>query len=101
MFGIHKETYARIVSESLVWLAFCIAGLVIAYLFTDDSGRSVYLAVISILAVYTTIGSAVMMNKEAFPPSSDRIQRGRIDLWWGVLHFYWSFWWPLFVARRG
>ena len=53
---------------------------------------------IDFLVIYSTIGSIIMNIKDIYPPSTEKLKSGSVDIRFGMKVQYWSLWWPMYLA---
>ncbi len=94
-----KTAISQIVSPLLAYIPFLVLLIMIGYSI-EDVDATMYPPVATALILYIGVGELVLIGKGIDAPFSRRMLEGRLDLAWGIKHYYWVLWWPRFIGKR-
>jgi len=84
----------QLISLSQVIAMFLIVGVILLiYNLIPNVESTVYPMISSIIIVQIMIGFFILELKKKTPPLSDKLNRGKIDIKWGLIHFWMAFLW--------
>lgn len=94
-----KSDLAKLLSPLIINIATCITLVWIGFQI-EDVEPTLYPEIIATWIFYYGIGELVLLKKGIEPPSTPRINEGKIDFAWGLEHCYWVHWWPRAVLGK-
>jgi len=93
-----NASVAKLLTEIIIWLSFCLAvymgGYLLPYL-----DKTIYPEFGICLILYASAGTVIMTIKHHHPPPTIKMMTGKIDLAWGIKNLYWALWWPTYLKN--
>ena len=98
MQDMHRMELARLTSIVIAYL--CAAVLIVVIGFSiENVDQTPFPYVLTVIFIYIGTGMMFMLIKDIYPPLSEKIQNGAVDLIYGFRSLYWSLWWPKYCWR--
>lgn len=94
-----QEEIVKIISATIIYIAFFTMAIVIGYSI-EDVDSTMYPPLAIALVIYVGIGDLALTIFNCDVPSSERIGLRKIDLLWGIRHYYWAMWWPRYIKNK-